>query len=71
MLATMRRTIAQFSFFNNQISEKYGKKCCRYNQDGKPLPLTKVNEIYKSLDQLLEGWKIREEGHKLIRHYYV
>jgi len=27
-----------FAFFNNQISTKYGKKCCRYNQNGKPLP---------------------------------
>lgn len=28
----------RFCFFNQQISEKYGKKCCRYNQDGKPMP---------------------------------
>lgn len=27
-----------FCFFEQKISEKYGKKCCRYNQDGKPMP---------------------------------
>lgn len=49
MIATMRKATAQFCFFNKQISEKYGKKCCRYNQDGKPLPLTKVTETFNSL----------------------
>ena len=27
----------KFAFFNKQISEKYGTKCCRYNQHGKPM----------------------------------
>lgn len=35
MLNTTSRRL--FSFFNKQISDKYGKKCCRYNQDGKPM----------------------------------
>lgn len=39
----------QFCFFNQNISTKYGKKCCRYNQDGKPMPINKVNEAYQSL----------------------
>jgi hypothetical protein len=37
------RSLVRFCFFNKQISEKYGKKCCRYNQNGEPLPLPKVN----------------------------
>ncbi len=32
------RHMQNFCFFNEKISEKYGKKCCRYNQDGKPMP---------------------------------
>lgn len=28
----------RFCFFDQQISDKYGKKCCRYGQDGKPMP---------------------------------
>lgn len=31
-----------FSFFGKQISDKYGKKCCRYHQDGLPMPGERV-----------------------------
>lgn len=65
------RALARFCFFNKQISEKYGKKCCRYNQNGEPLPLKKANEIHSSLKDFLLGWKLRENGHKLVRHFYV
>jgi hypothetical protein len=61
----------QFCFFDKNISTKYGKKCCRYNQDGKPMPLNKVNEAYQSLSDFLRGWKITDEGHKLTKHYYT
>lgn len=65
------RSLARFCFFNNQISEKYGKPCCRYNLDGKPLPQLKVKAIYSDLAQFLKGWKLREEGKRLVRHFYV
>lgn len=65
------RSLARFCFFNKQISEKYGQKCCRYNQNGIPLALPRVNEIYTSLKDFLQGWKIREDGHKLVRHFYL
>ena len=61
----------RFCFFNQQISTKYGKKCCRYNQDGKPLKIEKVNEIYQSLEGFIKGWKIEEDGHKLTKYYYT
>jgi hypothetical protein len=65
------RSLARFCFFNKQISEKYGQKCCRYNQNGVPLPLAKVNETFSNLRDFLQGWKVREGGHKLVRHFYV
>lgn len=54
------RTAARFCFFDKQISEKYGQKCCRYNQNGKPLTIEKVTDCYKQLADFLTGWKIRE-----------
>lgn len=42
MATLLKRTVRNFCFFNQQISEKYGKKCCRYNQNGQPLALNKV-----------------------------
>lgn len=30
--------VRRFCFFEQKISDKYGKVCCRYNQDGKPMP---------------------------------
>jgi len=47
--------LARFCFFNKQISEKYGQKCCRYNQNGIPLPLAKVNETFSNLRDFLQG----------------
>ena len=34
--------VRRLAFFNKKISEKYGKKCCRYNQDGQPLSPAKA-----------------------------
>ena len=36
----------QFGFFGKQISDKYGKKCCRYGQDGKPLNPQAVQKVF-------------------------
>jgi hypothetical protein len=49
----------RFCFFDRQISEKYGQKCCRYNQNGQPLPLETVNNLYTQLSEFLQGWKLR------------
>lgn len=38
-----------FAFFGKQISEKYGKKCCRYGLDGKPLQPEVVKKVYNEL----------------------
>jgi hypothetical protein len=70
MLRTTRLA-SRFCFFDRQISEKYGQKCCRYNQNGIPLPLEKVNSVYGQLGEFLQGWKVRDDGHKLVRHFYV
>jgi hypothetical protein len=42
-----------FGFFNKQISDKYGKKCCRYHQDGKPMPADKVKITLEQLKGFL------------------
>lgn len=34
----------RFCMFGSQISEKYGKPCCRYGQDGKPMPESQARE---------------------------
>lgn len=36
------KLIRRFCFFEDKISDKYGKKCCRYNQDGKPMAESKA-----------------------------
>lgn len=36
-MLNLKNIKASFSFFNKQISDKYGKKCCRYNQNGLPM----------------------------------
>jgi len=43
------RLLNRFCFFDRQISEKYGQKCCRYNQNGIPLPLEKVTQTFTQL----------------------
>ncbi|KAL4439509.1 hypothetical protein ABPG74_003911 [Tetrahymena malaccensis] len=60
-----------FSFFNNQISDKYGKKCCRYHQDGKPLAPQKVEQIKNSISDFVKGWNLNEDKTRLIRYFYI
>ena len=43
------RNIRSFCFFEQQISDQYGKKCCRYGQNGQPMPEPKAQEIFKGL----------------------
>lgn len=59
------------SFFNNHISDSYGKKCCRYNQNGEPLSEAKAQKIFASASKVLTGWKLAEAGRKLVRKYYA
>lgn len=68
MINNIRRS---FSFFGQKISDKYGKKCCRYHQDGKPMAPEKVQQTFSQLKEFLEGWKIGEESRSLYRHFYM
>ena len=53
------------------FSDKYGKKCCRYNQNGQPLPKEVVHEMYKINEKFLNDWKISEDARKIYRYYYT
>lgn len=64
-------TQREFSFFNKQISDKYGKKCCRYHQDGKPLSANKAEQIKSSVEDFLKGWSFDTEHKKLIRYFFI
>ncbi len=45
-----------FAFFNKKISTKFGEKCCRYNQNGKPLDKDVVLRTAATAGDLLKGW---------------
>ena len=59
-----------FSLYNTQISEKYGQKCCRYNQNGKPMSENKAKQTYSALKDFLIGWKLISSSRRLIRLFY-
>lgn len=59
------------AFFNNKISEKYGQKCCRYHQNGKPLTPSKVEQIKSTILEFIVGWNLNEERTRLIKYYYI
>lgn len=59
-----------FTLYNSQISEKYGQKCCRYNQNGKPMSETKAKETFSVLRDFLFGWKLASGARRLIRVFY-
>ena len=40
------KNIQNMAFFNKKISNKFGQKCCRYNQNGIPLNKKTVEKIY-------------------------
>ncbi len=40
------KNVQNMAFFNKKISEKFGQKCCRYNQNGLPLDKKTVEKIY-------------------------
>ena len=60
-----------FAFFNKKISTKYGEKCCRYNQNGKPMKKEKALEIAEGAKEFLVGWKLDNEYTKLIKMFYI
>lgn len=64
-------SIANFGFFNGKISEKFGQKCCRYNQNGKPLSKEVVTKTYESLKTFLPGWKVNEDFTRLEKYFYL
>lgn len=68
MQGNVRR--ACFAFFNKKISKKYGEKCCRYGQDGKPLPKDRVQKTYEIMKEFLDGWKFNEEHTIIYRYFY-
>jgi len=59
-----------FAFFNNKISTKYGEKCCRYNQNGLPMPKEKAVQTSEALKTFLDGWKLNPEHTKLQKIFY-
>eukprot|EP01016_Furgasonia_blochmanni_P021122 TRINITY_DN2344_c0_g1_i1.p1 TRINITY_DN2344_c0_g1~~TRINITY_DN2344_c0_g1_i1.p1 ORF type:complete len:201 (-),score=28.81 TRINITY_DN2344_c0_g1_i1:311-913(-) len=59
-----------FSFFNNKISQKYGEKCCRYGQNGKPLNKETINQVISTIRPFMEGWKMNEDYTKLYRAFW-
>lgn len=60
-----------FGFFNKQISDKYGRKCCRYNQDGKPMAKETVVKTFEELKGFIQGWKISDNYLSLYRYFYT
>jgi pterin-4a-carbinolamine dehydratase len=60
-----------FSFFNKQISTKYGEKCCKYGQNGIPLPKESVERTVTGLGTMLKGWKVDDKATMLYRFFYA
>ncbi|KRX07970.1 Transcriptional coactivator/pterin dehydratase [Pseudocohnilembus persalinus] len=65
------KIVRNFGFFNKQISTKYGKKCCRYNQDGKPLQPEIVSQLYGTVSEFINGWQIQQDSRRLVKHFYI
>jgi pterin-4a-carbinolamine dehydratase len=61
----------KFSFFNSKISTKYGEKCCRYNQNGKPLDPETVSSILETIKPFVKGWKLNESSTILYRYFFT
>ncbi len=58
------------SFFSGRISPKFGKTCCRYDQDGKPLTLDQIITIQNQLKREIDNWKVSENSDSLQRLFY-
>ena len=63
-------SLSKASFFGKTISRKAGQKCCPYNQNGKPLPVEKVDEFLASYGDT-PWWRADEDKTKLTRSYYL
>lgn len=64
------RFFRRFSMFNSRISEKYGQKCCRYNQNGQPMAESTAHSTFSGLREFLQGWKLKENSRRLIKDFY-
>ena len=61
----------RFGFFGKQISEKYGKKCCRYGLDGKPLTPEAAKKVYNELAPLIKGWRLSPDYLSIYRYFHT
>lgn len=61
----------RFAFFSEQFVQPKPKKCCRYNQDGKPLTRAQVESLQLQLGHLIEGWKPTPDFLRLNRHFFT
>lgn len=66
-----KRPLHLMAFFNGKIAEKYGTKCCRYGQNGKPMAADRVKEHYKELEPYLKSWKIGDDYDRLVKYIYL
>lgn len=57
-------------FFGKKLSDKYGKPCCRYGQDGLPMEKDKAERIFHELKSLLPKWKLNEDRTKLEANFF-
>lgn len=64
------KILRRFAFYNSQISEKYGQKCCRYNQNSLPMPPETAKSTFNSIRDFLIGWNLNESCKALCRNYY-
>lgn len=70
-LIANRWHVRNFCFFDAKISDKYGKKCCKYNQDGLPMAEDKAKQMLADLGTFLKGWKLRNESKRLMKYFYI
>ncbi len=66
------RTLARsFAFFGGRLSPKFGKPCCKYGQDGKPLSKEKALASFEEVREFLPGWSLNEAYTSLRKFVYL
>ena len=65
------KIVKRFAFFGGKVSPKFGKPCCKYGQDGKPLPVDKVLANYEQVKEFLDGWSFNENHTALQKFIYL
>lgn len=60
----------RFALYNSKISEKYGEKCCRYNQNNRPMEENTAKNTLAALKEFLGGWNLCSAGRRLVRNFY-